>query len=184
MSILSIIVIATSLPQDADPLAAPQVLVMVLGVIVLGIVIMISIRAKIARRQADTPTPRERMAAIKKQALAREGGFAAEASMLDTAQRLAGQLNAKAERLDQLIADADARIATLRALESRIPSAREGAFDAEPGPAPAASARNAPDPLSEAVYRLADDGHGIVDIARELGEQTGKVELILALREG
>jgi hypothetical protein len=40
-----------------------------------------------------------------------------------------------------------------------------------------------PDPLTAAVYQLADDGHQPVQIAQQLDEQVGKVELILALRE-
>lgn len=38
------------------------------------------------------------------------------------------------------------------------------------------------DPLTRSVYALADDGRSSVEIARELDEQIGKVELILALR--
>ncbi len=43
---------------------------------------------------------------------------------------------------------------------------------------------NEPDPLTRSVYKLADSGHDTVSIARELDEQIGKVELILALRAG
>jgi hypothetical protein len=39
------------------------------------------------------------------------------------------------------------------------------------------------DPVAEDVYRLADGGKSSVEIAKELGEHTGKVELILALRD-
>jgi hypothetical protein len=38
------------------------------------------------------------------------------------------------------------------------------------------------DPLTASIYRLADAGRSSIDIARELHEQVGKVELILALR--
>ena len=40
------------------------------------------------------------------------------------------------------------------------------------------------DPLTNEIYRLADDGLGVVEIAKQLGQHTGKVELILALRQG
>lgn len=40
------------------------------------------------------------------------------------------------------------------------------------------------DPLTRTVYELADEGKTAVQIARQLDEHLGKVELILALREG
>ena len=39
------------------------------------------------------------------------------------------------------------------------------------------------DPLTEAVYEQSDNGLTPVEIAQQLDEQIGKVELILALRE-
>ena len=38
------------------------------------------------------------------------------------------------------------------------------------------------DPLTQQIYELADAGHTAVAIARDLNEQVGKIELILALR--
>ena len=38
------------------------------------------------------------------------------------------------------------------------------------------------DPLHERVYRLSDDGLDAVQIARQTGQPTGQIELILALR--
>jgi hypothetical protein len=40
------------------------------------------------------------------------------------------------------------------------------------------------DPLARRVYELADGGMDAVAIARQLNEHVGKVELMLALREG
>ena len=48
----------------------------------------------------------------------------------------------------------------------------------------ASDSRNSLDPITREVYELADAGHAPVEIARKLGQHTGKVELILALREG
>ena len=48
------------------------------------------------------------------------------------------------------------------------------------GPPPASAVPA--DPLTTTVYELADAGHGPVEIAQQLEEQVGKVELILALR--
>ena len=53
--------------------------------------------------------------------------------------------------------------------------------------APAAPAAQDPfgvDPLTRDIYTLADAGHSAQAIAQQLGQHTGKVELILALRPG
>ena len=39
------------------------------------------------------------------------------------------------------------------------------------------------DPLTRSVYNLADYGRTSLEIAQELDEQIGKVELILSLRD-
>jgi hypothetical protein len=178
----------------------PTVL-LVVGVVMIGIVLTISIRGKIARRQASTPPIRERLEAIKQTAQASDGAHAAAARLHDTARHLAAQIDNRAERLEQLIEQADRRLADLAAAtaEPATPPASSpptGGPHSEPPPiddleipepstpglAPVA-VPSAPDPLTAAVYRLADDGHDVVSIAQTLDEQIGKVELILALRE-
>ncbi|MBX3385470.1 MAG: hypothetical protein KF768_02760 [Phycisphaeraceae bacterium] len=51
-----------------------------------------------------------------------------------------------------------------------------------PLPSAPERARPAPDALQREVCRLADEGMTPIDIAKRLGQHTGKVELILALR--
>jgi hypothetical protein len=41
-----------------------------------------------------------------------------------------------------------------------------------------------PDVLSQRIFQMSDAGRSSIEIARDLDEQVGKVELILALREG
>ncbi len=185
------------------------VVMLVVGVLVLGLILIWSIRGKIARRQAATPTPHERIERIKASAGARDSVEGARAELVDTARRLAAQLDVKAARLEQLIVQADERIATLRRSGGgAIPLATAFATDdttpdgvsddaAPDDAAPDAAApddetpaRATPvpagiplDPLTTQVYELADGGHDPVAIAQTLDEQIGKVELILALRE-
>ena len=52
-----------------------------------------------------------------------------------------------------------------------------------PPPPPLPNAEPPPDPLVARVYALADEDSSAHDIARDLGEPIGKVELILALRK-
>ena len=83
---------------------------------------------------------------------------------------LASQLDRQAARLESLIAAADERIRKLERQPTQPPrSEREAAKDGA-------------DPLSQRVFEMADRGMPPVEIARALSQQTGKVELILALR--
>lgn len=88
----------------------------------------------------------------------------------ELAQLLAAQMDRQAQRLEELIAAADARIRRLERL-------------AEEASRPVVREEERTDPLSARVYDLADQGLPTVEIARTLDQQTGKVELILALRK-
>jgi hypothetical protein len=83
-------------------------------------------------------------------------------------QLLAEQADEHAGRLERLIEDADARI---RKLE-QLAASGDARTRAEPKR----------DPLNQQIYELADEGLAPVEIARQLEQQTGKVELVLALR--
>lgn len=94
-----------------------------------------------------------------------------------TASEIAGSvlsgLDARAERLERLLADADERIKDLERLErlrSRAPTI-------EPAPRPPEGSSS-----TQRIYDLADQGHGPVAIAREVNRPIGEVELILAVR--
>lgn len=79
----------------------------------------------------------------------------------ELAERLAATLDAKAERLERLISQADrvaGRSKPVDAIEAR------------------------PEPLQAQVYSLADDGLPASEIARRTGQPQGHVELILNLR--
>jgi hypothetical protein len=129
----------------------------------------------------------------------------------EMAKRLSHQLDAKAVRLEQLIEDADHRLTRLRHVAERLENAPHNAKEINPAstaeaggerashqadptdllsasaPAPPhaneASPHAAADPLTRSVYALADEGYDAQEIATRLKEHTGKVELILALRE-
>lgn len=90
-------------------------------------------------------------------------------------RRFASQLDAKTQRLEQLIDEADSKIARLERLSGPDAAASPPAADAGPTELHI-------DPTSRSVYELADQGLEPVEIARRLSETPGKVELILALR--
>ena len=113
-------------------------------------------------------------------------------------KRFSTQLDAKSIELEQLLRRADERIAQLNqsadpygVRDSQAGSSGDTARDAiaaiwsnpVESSDQAAPAEDATDALTGRVYAMADTGLGAADIARELDEQIGKVELILALRE-
>ena len=166
-------------------------------VLLIGFVMVRAVRARITRRQARTPSPREQIQQVKNRAQGRDVVHAGEAALLDTAQRLSAQLDVKAERLEQLIREADERLSALGAAPSAPVHLDDGLDDGRDHGSTAAAGpdlvtdetRDEPrepqrmmDPLISAVYELADEGRPVVEIARELDEQIGKVDLILALR--
>ncbi|MHC4128983.1 MAG: hypothetical protein ACYSWT_12655 [Planctomycetota bacterium] len=171
---LSILAGAMS-PQS--PLAP---VLMVAGVVLFGALVTIGIRGKIARRNREAPSPREMIEQVKANRAQTDDAHAAASRLADTARRLSAQMDNKARRLEVLIREADERLAALSDLEGdRAPSVQtDGVRDAAAPPA-------APplDPLTRSVYEHADTGLTALEIAQQLDEQVGKVELILALRE-
>ncbi len=162
----------------------------VVGIIGIGVLWTISIRGKIARRNANRLSPRETIEQLKTASQQRGHAQSALAELLDTAQQVGAKLDNKAARLELLIQQADERISLMSQLSGTGAVAQDGpplTGAAEPDRAHAAVAANGPplplDPLTESVYELADTGYQPVQIAQELHEQVGKVELILSLRD-
>jgi len=171
-----------------------SVMLIVAGIVVIAVLMMISIRGKIAARQAERPGSRETLQQIRTMSQRSDDSHQASAAFYETAQRLMAQLDNKAERLEQLIEDADERLARLESQFDGCARDSRGEHVIEPKGAPAdeksASAntdavkmREPADPLARSIYQLADDGRNPVEIAQQLDEQIGKVELILALRQ-
>jgi hypothetical protein len=168
-------------------------LLLVVGLAVIGLIILLSLRNRAARRGPQKAQAPARLAMLNPDEPPQQDFSALKADLYDTARDLTARMNHRAKQLEQLIADADDRIARLERLQPPDPVPRPAAparpkpqiepLRAEPVRAahPAARAESL-DPLTRSVYQLADHGCSPVEIARELNEQTGKVELILALR--
>jgi hypothetical protein len=107
-----------------------------------------------------------------------------EALMVDInrmARDLGGQLDAKIIRIEKANQEAEERIAQLQALRDEL--ANPSAMQADQVVTPQATPDQT-DPLTRQIYELADQGKGPIDIAEQLNEHVGKIELILALRSG
>ena len=169
---------------------------MVIGVVLLGIIFTISVRSKIAARKAAQQTPRERLEQIKAARQNRDDVHVVTAELHDTVQELSAKVINRTEQLEQIIAEADRCRGELQALLARIESAERAALpqDVEfSATAPTQTHSPAPedirpdnstilDPLTRSVYTLADSGKSSLEIAQQLDEQIGKIELILSLR--
>ncbi len=125
------------------------------------------------RRQKATP-----------QAAAKRTENAALASDLtELTERLANELDVKAERIEALIAAADDRIRHLERLSLETSRPTPDPRLVEPRHRVRHESYGA-DTSHKEVYELADAGLPAVDIARKLDKPTGQVELILNLRRG
>jgi len=103
------------------------------------------------------------------------------AEMRELARACVAQIEERIARMEAAIREADERLARLdaaRTAEAPAVTVRRIEPIRPPGSTPIGS-----DELSQRIFSLADEGRTAVDIARELAEHTGKVELILALRE-
>lgn len=169
--------------EPAIPFGGLSGVLLTAGVVLLSIWIVGSVHRNIRRRNLAEQTPRERIDGLKSRGAARQSVDAYMADAEELTRRLAAHLDNKAARLERLIADADERLERLdrpdRTREPRPARPRNAPFGGGYDPPTESPPR---DPLSEKVYSLADQGHSALSIARELDEQTGKIELILALR--
>lgn len=160
--------------EEARDVPLPGML-MSAGVLLLVFLALSSLRRRM-RQQAkqSRATPRERIDAIQSQAKKRQmvDGYMADAEELT--RRLAAHLDNKAAWLEKLIEDADDRIRRLELIEHR-----QGQ---EPQQTTAPRIEPGEDPIKRRIYELADQGLRPIEIAKELDQHTGKIELVLALR--
>lgn len=151
-------------------------LLMAVGIMLMLFILLRRLwRRKPGAGGAEETTARERIETIRARAAERSRVDSFKLDAHEFTRQMAALLDNKAERLEQLIADADARIA-------RLDTARRGSEEAT-REIPARSDRGGPrDPMHERIYQLSDAGMGVVEIAQQTGQPTGQVELILALR--
>jgi len=163
------------------------------------------------KKNADAPTAREHLERTRQRQGVRNDLQGLMVEIEQMAKRLGAQLDAKTIHLEKALREADERIAQLQALRETGPGASRPEGGAVPpsitdalptdphaeGVVPSATDDTTPadearpsdpdpftDPLTQEVYALADRGQGPQSIAQSLGEHVGKVELILALRQG
>ena len=180
------------MPHSACPPLLAQTampgMLMSVGVLLAALTVWYSLRKRIIANGV-----RGRETAAEKIQRVRQGHEAAvkdrqriETLMTDAEEltrRLAATLDNKAERVERLLDRVEARLAELESHGEVTTRRVEAPVPAEPARAHAPEAFEPADPVATEVYRLADAGRTPLEIAKELGEHTGKVELILALRD-
>ncbi len=173
----------TGQPDDTPPPGMNQKaknsplpgMLMAMGVVILTVMALSSLRRRMRQQSRQTAlAPRERIEKFETDAKRRQlvDGYMANAEELTS--RLAAHMDNKAAWLEKLIEDADERIRRLELIEHRHAQESSQASGAPPEPGE--------DPMKRRIYELADQGLRPLEIAQQLDQHTGKVELVLALR--
>lgn len=94
-------------------------------------------------------------------------------NLQDLSRQINGHIDTRFCKLEVLLEEADAKIKHLEELlhEKITPAQHEKKEEVEEV-----------DPEKAMIYKLADSGKSAVEIAQELGKNTGEIELILSLR--
>ncbi len=153
-----------------------------LGVLLITMGMMMGIRKK-RRRSSANLSARDHVDEIRQKQAVRGDLEQLMIEVEQLAKRFGTQLDAKTMQMERLIDEANQKIDELKQLEQT----RQNAPIQQPPQASHLSPQAAPpDPDTELklkVCDLADQGHDSVEIAHQLDEHVGKIELILALRK-
>lgn len=175
-----------------------------LGVLLITIGMMMGIRGK-RRRASARGSARDRVDELRQKQAVRGDLEQLMAEVEQLAKRFGTQLDAKTMHMERLLDEADRKIAELKQLEQTrqhammLQASAPAHYTPPPSPSPEppalAPAEHNPPPvahppapspdeaLKRSVCALADRGVDTVEIAKQLNEHVGKVELILALRK-
>ncbi len=170
---------------SAAPTTGDSIFVGILLASGVGLITFVLLRKLFKRRKREHleyETPQEKIERITSQGMPRDRIETLMVEAQELTRVCAAQIESKAAVLESLIAIADDRIARLEEVDANPSSAAPGnpAITPERNRPPPATTPT--DPLTRKVYELADSGSESLQIARELDEQVGKVDLILALR--
>ncbi len=188
------ILVAFELPELGP---AGEIGIPLLGILLITVGMMMGIRKK-RRRSSVQSSAREHVDELRQKQAVRGDLEQLMMEVEQLAKRFGTQLDAKAMQMERLIDEADQKIAELKQFElnqqnAPVPQPQPpqpqqpsqaphyAAQDATPAPQVPTSDPDAE--LKAKVCNLADRGHDPVEIARQLDEHVGKIELILALRK-
>lgn len=153
-------------------------LILLSGLVMVIAALMIKLRKRSKRVDREGP-PREQLERVRQQSAMRGDLEHLMVEIEQLAKRLGTQLDAKTLHLEKTMREAEKVIARLESVK------QTGAPDVStPAQSVTASAFESEiDPFTRSVCELADQGLAPKDIANQLNEHIGKVELVLALRK-
>ena len=163
--------LATMLAEGSFP-GGPLLWVLVFLV---GVAVVVLMLKRHARRSAIFDDPRRQTSAEEE---LRHSMDRLLIELQEASREINATIDTKTAVLNKLIADADRRIETLKALEKNAPPSA-AAGPAEPPLTEEARRRAA---LERDILRLAGEGKTELEIARLTGLPRGEVELVLSLR--
>lgn len=175
----------------------------VLGILLIILALFMGIRQKRKNIQQHDGTAQEHFNRLRQDQGVRHDLESLMVEIEAMAKQLGGQLDAKSIRIEKLMREADIKLQQLQDA-ARLADLTRQAVHAPPPAAPPPRPAQAPTPtpapatptpappadpgpsegdsLNKRVYQLADAGLDAPQIAKDLGEHVGKIELILALR--
>ncbi|MEM1445671.1 MAG: hypothetical protein AAGF84_06415 [Planctomycetota bacterium] len=155
---------------------------LVMGVLLVTASMFIGLRNR-KKRTAQHITAREQLERVKQREGLKRDLEALAVEIEEMARRIGAQLDNKAARLETLLDQADAAAERLeQARMAMLNPAASANGETSPADAPAPATSPGPDRLTNDVVRLHAQGMPAAEIARAVGEDAGKVELILALQ--
>ena len=180
----------------------------VVGILLILMWFVMSTRKRMARK-GQRITAREQLERLKQRTGMHGDLEKLMVEIEEMAKRMSAQLDAKSIKLEKLLDEADIQISRLEKMMNRAGQGLQDAkrvaggseagtfagdsqnntygqhiadFNAGLSATAATGLPNTDDKLTQSVYSLSDQGLSPVEIAGQLSEQVGKVELILALR--
>ena len=169
----------------AGAVSSSQIIMLVLAVGMLALLMISTYRRTRQRRRAPRTSARELYGKLQKESEVKRDMDQVMLELDQLARQIHGRIDTRFAKLEAVIRDADERIDEL----SRLLRAAEGipgvdvTLDREDPDQPSPSSDQAADSRYGSVYRLADSGVPVTQIAQEVGKTTGEIELILALRK-
>ncbi len=155
-----------------------------LALAIVGITILMRGTFRRVTRVTSTPriAARSKFAAMEKERKAQHDMEQVMIELDHLSRQIQGQLDTKFAKLETIIRDADNRIEKLARLIRTSDGSDTLDIIVQDDCATRGPAEQGDRPRHAAVYRLADAGLSVVEIAQESGKTTGEIELILALR--
>jgi len=166
---------------------------LLLGIILVAVSLIIVATRRRAADRAGSPREyaREQIARLREEHAVKSDMESLLVQLTELSREINAQIDTRFAKLEQAIADADERIAALEALLRRAAGIEnvdvvvtdDGVSETETKRPESIEAEPA-DPRYTRIYELADQGLSAVEIAQQVGQTAGEVELILNLRRG